>query len=116
MSVVFLLHPPDMVSEVSQQESNGNLIKVEEPRNKYKSWKGTNCWSNKTVTSSAIPVPHPIDMKGDLANNWEFFKEPWTNYETATELDTKNEKIRVATLLAIIEEEALQIYRHLPIT
>ena len=61
-------------------------------------------------------VPHPIDMKGDLANNWEFFKEPWTNYETATELDTKNEKIRVATLLAIIEEEALQTYRHLPIT
>ena len=37
MSVVFLLHPPNMVSEVSQQESNGNLIKVEEPRNKYKS-------------------------------------------------------------------------------
>ena len=55
-------------------------------------------------------------MKGDLANNWEFFKEPLTNYETATELDTKNGKIRVATLLAIIEEEALQIYRHLPIT
>ena len=61
-------------------------------------------------------VPHPIDMKGDLANNWEFFKESWTNYKIATELDTKNENIRVATLLVTIGKEALQIYCQLPIT
>ena len=42
------------------------------------------------ATSAGIPVPRPIDMKGDLANNWEFFKESWTNYEIATELDMKN--------------------------
>ena len=61
-------------------------------------------------------VPHPIDMKEDLANDWEFFKESWTNYEIATELDTKNENIRVATLLVTIGKEALQIYCHIPIT
>ena len=55
-------------------------------------------------------------MKGDLANNWEFFKESWTNYKIATELDTKNENIRVATLLVTIGKEALQIYCQLPIT
>ena len=55
-------------------------------------------------------------MKGDLANNWELLKESWTNYEIATELDTKNEKIRVATLLATIVKEAMQFYRHLPMT
>ena len=32
------------------------------------------------------------------------------------ELDTKIENIRVATLLATIGKEALQIYRHLPMT
>ena len=68
------------------------------------------------ATSAGIPVPHPIDMKKDLANNWEFFKKSWKNYEIAPELDTKNEKIRVATLLATIGKEALQIYRHLPMT
>ena len=61
------------------------------------------------ATSAGFPAPHPIDMKGDLANNWEFYKDSWTNYETATELDTKNEKIRVAALLATIGKEALSI-------
>ena len=68
------------------------------------------------ATSGGIPVPHPIDMKRYLANSWEFFKEPWTNYEIATELDTKNGKITVATLLATMGKEALQIYCHLPRT
>ena len=68
------------------------------------------------VTSAGIPVPEAIVMKRDLANSWKFFKETWTNYKIAAELDTKNEKIRVATLLATIGKEALQIYCHLPMT
>ena len=68
------------------------------------------------VTSAGIPVLHPMGMKGDVANNWEFFKESWTNYEIATELDTKKSKIGVATFLATIGKEALQIYHHLPMT
>ena len=34
--------------------------------------------------SAGITVPHPMDMKGDLANNWAFFKESWRNYKIAT--------------------------------
>ena len=68
------------------------------------------------ATSGGIPVPHPKDMKRHLVNSWEFFKEPWTNYEIATELDTKNGKITVATLLATMGKEVLQIYCHLPMT
>ena len=67
-------------------------------------------------TSAGVPTVHPINMKGDLANNWEFLKESWTNYKIATELDNKNEKTRVATLLAKIDKEELQIYCHLPMT
>ena len=59
------------------------------------------------VKSAGIPVPHPIDMKRDLANSWEFFKESWTNYKTATDLDTKNEKLRVVTLQVGIGKEAV---------
>ena len=36
------------------------------------------------ATLAGIPVPHLIGMKGDLANNWESFKESWMNYEIAT--------------------------------
>ena len=32
-------------------------------------------------------------MKGDLANNSEFFKESWANFKIATYLDMKNEKL-----------------------
>ena len=42
--------------------------------------------------SAGIPVRHPIDMREDLANNFEVFKESWTNYKIVTNLDTKNEK------------------------
>ena len=68
-----------------------------------------------STTSTGIPVPQSIDM-GDLANNWEFFKESWTNYKIATELDTKSDKIRVDALLATIGKEMLQIQRRLPMT
>ena len=44
------------------------------------------------ATSAGIPVRHPIDMREDLANNFEIFKESWTNCKIATNLDTRNEK------------------------
>ena len=68
------------------------------------------------TTSAGIPVPYAMDMKWDLANNWKYFKETWNNYKIAIELDTKNGKVRVATLLAIIDKETLQTYRHLPMS
>ena len=68
------------------------------------------------TTSGGIPVAHPMDMKGDLTNNWKFFKESWTYYEIAPELEMEYGKIRVATLLAIIRKKTLQIYHHLPMT
>ena len=68
------------------------------------------------AASAGIPVPQAMDMKGDLVQNWEFFRASWENYEIATELDKKDAKIRVATLLAIIGKETLKIYQHLPMT
>ena len=48
-----------------------------------------------------IPPPSKMDMTGDRASNWEFFKDSWKNYATATKLDQKDKKIVAATLLPI---------------
>ena len=55
-----------------------------------------------------------MDIKGDLTNDWQFFKESRTNFEIAPD-EMKNGKIRVATL-TIICIEALPIYHHLLMT
>ena len=43
-----------------------------------------------------IPPPSKMDMTGDQASNWEFFKDSWKNYATATKLDQKDKKIVAA--------------------
>ena len=63
-----------------------------------------------------IPPPSKIDMRGDQALNWEFFKDSWKNYATATKLDQKDKEIVAATLLSIIGKECLHVCRNLPLT
>ena len=62
------------------------------------------------ATSAGILVPRPMHMKGDLANNREFVKGSWTNY------NMKIEKIIAATLMSNNWKRTLQIYCHLPMT
>ena len=40
-----------------------------------------------------IPVPSSMDCKGDVASNWDFFIAQWENYEIATGLDKKDDKV-----------------------
>ena len=42
-----------------------------------------------TMAYPVIPVPEPMDMKGDTYNNLTFFRAQWENYEIATGLDKK---------------------------
>ena len=55
-------------------------------------------------------------MTGDLVSNWEFFRDSWTNYATATKLADKDNKIVTATLLSIMGKECLHVCRNLPMT
>ena len=57
-----------------------------------------------------------MDMTGDLVSNWEFFRDSWQNYATATKLADKDKKIVAATLLSIMGKECLHIFRNLPMT
>ena len=55
-----------------------------------------------TAASSALnflsnfPVPSSMKVSGDRANNWEFFRQQWEDYELATGLDKRPEAIRLA--------------------
>ena len=42
--------------------------------------------------TSQFPIPSPMTLKGDLVNNWEFFKQQWSDYEVATGLDKPRTK------------------------
>ena len=43
-------------------------------------------------------------------NNWEFFRQQWTDYEVATSLDKQEQKIRLATFRSVMGKECLQIF------
>ena len=50
---------------------------------------------------------------GDSVNNWEFFKQQWTDYEVATGLEEQHPKVRIATLRSVMGKECLQILLNL---
>ena len=52
-----------------------------------------------------------MDLTGDLATNWESFKDNWENYVIATELEKK-----VAKLISIMGQECYKIYKNLALS
>ena len=54
-----------------------------------------------------------MEVKGDLPNNWQFFKDQWMDYEVATGVDKKYAKIRVALLRTVMDKECLSIFKSL---
>ena len=66
--------------------------------------------------TSHFPIPSPMNVKGDLVNNWEFFKQQWQDYEVATGLDKQEQKIRLATLRSAMGKDCLQIFLNLKLS
>ena len=62
---------------------------------------------------SNFPVPARMVCRGDVASNWEFFRQQWEDYEAATELVQQKTSVRLALLQSIMDKECLQIYRNL---
>ena len=65
---------------------------------------------------SNFPVPAPMVCRGDVASNWEFFRQQWEDYEVATELVQQKTAVRLASLRSIMGKNCLQIYRNLSLT
>ena len=58
-----------------------------------------------------IPAPIPLDMEsGNMAESWRRFSQRYTNFETATGVATKPDATRVATLLSVVGQRALETY------
>ncbi|CAH1233393.1 RTL1 [Branchiostoma lanceolatum] len=62
-----------------------------------------------------LPVPRPLELTGDVAENWETFEEDWNSYEIATETSKKTAVIRSATLKTVMGRDCLDILKNLDI-
>lgn len=51
-----------------------------------------------------------MNMSGNLASNWKFWRQKFENYIIATEIDKKPDKTQCAQLLHLIGDEGLRIY------
>ena len=54
-----------------------------------------------------------MKCQGDVAGNWDFFKQQWSDYEIATGLDKRDESVRLATFRSAMGRECLQILLNL---
>jgi len=58
-----------------------------------------------------IPLPIALDLKSsNISRSWKNFKQKWKNFELATEMIEASDQKRVATLLSIIGDDAIEIY------
>ena len=56
----------------------------------------------------------PLDPRGgNVSENWKKFKQKYTNYEIATRINTKESATRVATMLTVIGNDAIDVFNTL---
>ena len=61
-----------------------------------------------------LSSPEPLDPRGgNVSENWKKFKQKYTNYEIATRINTKESATRVATLLTVIGNDAIDVFNTL---
>ncbi|KAL1262289.1 hypothetical protein QQF64_007554 [Cirrhinus molitorella] len=57
-----------------------------------------------------LKPPQPLQLEGNMAENWKKWKQKFGLYMTASGVETKDKKIQSCTLLHVIGDEALEIY------
>ena len=61
-----------------------------------------------------LPPPEALDLSGgNISANWKKFKQKYTNYEIATGISSKDSATRVATLLTVIGNDAIDVFNTL---
>ena len=61
-----------------------------------------------------LPPPEPLDLSGgNISANWKKFKQTYANYEIATGISSKDSATRVATLLTVIGNDAIDVFNTL---
>ena len=57
-----------------------------------------------------LSQPAPLDLRGNVAENWKRFKQRFELYNVASGLSKKDEKTQTSMLLHVIGDKALDIY------
>ena len=66
------------------------------------------------MADSNLPLPMAMNMKGDVASNWKFFKDQWQNNDIASGLAQKEANVRLTTLKVVIGKDCYEILQRLP--
>jgi len=68
------------------------------------------------IIAPNFPLQSSMKYQGDIAGNWGFFKQQWSDYEIAKGLDKRDESVRLATLRSAMGRESLQILLNLSLS
>ena len=68
------------------------------------------------ATNQQIPFPAKLNLSANLATEWKRFHSQWTNYCVATDLTDQSMKKRTATFLAIIGNEAYELFQSMDLS
>ena len=60
-----------------------------------------------------LPLPPPLQLKGNTTVNWKHFQQAWNNYEITLRLKTQDKELHTATLMTFTGQDALEIYHGL---
>ena len=63
-----------------------------------------------SVMQSQIPLPPKLDLTGNIAQNWKSWKQIWDSYVIVTGLADKASNYQVATFIACIGPEGLEVF------
>ena len=63
-----------------------------------------------------LNIPKSLSLSGDIASNWKKWRQSFELYMIASGGAAKEEKIKVALLLHVLGEEALEIYNSFDMT
>ena len=66
------------------------------------------------MADSNLPLPMAMNMKGDVASNWKFFKDQWQNNDIASGLAQKEANVRLTTLKVVMGKDCYEILQRLP--
>ena len=70
--------------------------------------------TTKMAMQLGLPPPEPLNLsEGNISANWKNFKQKYTNYEIATGISGKDSGTRVATLLKVIGNDAIDVFNTL---
>ena len=60
--------------------------------------------------AESIGQPNALNMTGNIAENWRYFKQEFELYLVAARLDTKPDKQKIALLLHVAKKPAIDVY------